>query len=140
MDEQPRRRLVDHVLVLRERIRSHRTGQIVYRFVVGLLGVAITLGGLLLVPLPGPGWLVVLAGLSLLATEFDSARRLLDVARARLRRWTRWLARQGLAVRAGVGLGTAMCVACGLWAAVVVAGVPGWVPDAVVPPLPGVDR
>jgi len=139
MQEQPRRTL-DHVRIVRERIRSRRTGRAVYRIVVALLGVVITLGGLVLVPLPGPGWLIVLAGLAVLSTEFDPARRLLDFARDRLRAWTAWLGRQGLAARAGVGLGTALCVGAGLWLAAAVAGVPAWVPDAVVPPLPGLSR
>ena len=128
------------VRVVRERIRAGRTSRAVYRFVVALLGVAITLGGLLLVPLPGPGWLIVLAGLALLATEFEPARLLLEFARRTLQRWTSWLARQGMGVRAGVGVGTLACVAAGLWGAALVAGVPAWVPDAVVPPLPGLHR
>ena len=140
MQEQPRRRRVDHVLILRERIRSRRTPRLVYRFVVALLGVAITVGGLLLVPLPGPGWLIVFAGLALLATEFDPARRVLEFGRRTLQGWTRWLARQGVAIRAGVGVGTLACVAAGLWAAAVLAGVPAWVPDGVVPPLPGLEK
>src|SRR5438067_775854 len=101
MEEEPRRGPVDLMRVVRERIRSHRTARAVYRFVVALLGVAITVGGLLLVPLPGPGWLVVFAGLALLATEFDPARRVLVFGRSSLRRWTGWLARQGIGVRAG---------------------------------------
>ncbi len=128
------------VRVVRERIRARRTSRAVYRFVVALLGVAITLGGLLLVPLPGPGWLIVLAGLALLATEFEPARRLLEFARRTLQMWTSWLGRQGMGVRAGVGVGTLACVAAGLWGAAVVTGVPAWVPDAVVPPLPGLHR
>ena len=140
MQQDPRRPPTDPVRVVRERIRSHRTSRTVYRFVVGLLGVVITLGGLVLVPLPGPGWLIVLAGLAVLSTEFDPARRLLDFARRRLQAWTAWLGRQGLAVRAGVGLGTFVCVGCALWLAAVVAGVPAWVPDGVVPPLPGLER
>src|SRR3954452_18910648 len=110
-----RRPPMDHVRVVRERIRSRRTSRAVYRFVVALLGVVITLGGLLLVPLPGPGWLVVLAGLALLAPEFDPARRLREFARRRLRAWTGWLGRQGATVRAAVALGTATCVVLGLW-------------------------
>jgi uncharacterized protein (TIGR02611 family) len=140
MHEQPRRRTPDHVRIVRERIRSRRSGRAVYRFVVGLLGVVITLVGLVLVPLPGPGWLIVLAGLAVLATEFEPARRVLDFARRQLQAWTAWLGRQGLGVRAGVGLGTALCVGCGLWLAAIVMGVPGWIPDAVVPPLPGLER
>jgi uncharacterized protein (TIGR02611 family) len=131
---------MDHVRVVRERIRARRASRAVYRFVVALLGVAITLGGLALVPLPGPGWLIVFAGLALLATEFDVARRVLEFGRRTLRRWTTWLGRQGLAVRAGLGLGTLACVAAALWGAGAVAGVPGWVPDGVVPPLPGLRR
>ncbi len=127
-------------MVVRERIRSSRTGRTVYRFVVGLLGVAITILGLVLVPLPGPGWLIVLAGLAVLSTEFEPARRLLEFARRHLQTWTAWVGRQGLVVRAGVALGTFLCVAVGLWATAVVAGVPTWVPDAMVPPLPGLDR
>jgi uncharacterized protein (TIGR02611 family) len=137
---EPRRRTVDHVRVLRERIRSRRASRAVYRFVVALLGVAITLGGLLLVPLPGPGWLIVFAGLALLATEFEPARRVLEFGRRTLRSWTGWLTRQGVAVRAGLGLGTLACVAAVLWGAGALAGVPGWIPDDVVPPLPGLDR
>src|SRR3954469_13266757 len=107
MQEQPRHRTVDHVRIVRERIRSHRTGRAVYRFVVGLLGVALTLGGLLLVPLPGPGWLIVFGGLALLATECEAAGRLLGLGRRGLTRWTAWLGRQGVAVRGAVVLGTA---------------------------------
>src|SRR5918911_4363999 len=106
MHEEPRGRPMDHVRVMRERIRARRTSRAVYRFVVALLGVAITLCGLLLVPLPGPGWLIVFAGLALLATEFDPARRVLEFGRRTLQAWTAWLARQRMAVRAGVGLGT----------------------------------
>ena len=125
---------------LRERIRARRTSRAVYRFVVALLGVAITLGGLLLVPLPGPGWLIVLAGLALLATEFEPARRLLEFARRTLQRWTSWLgaARDGGPRRRGGGdprLRGGRALGCA-----VVAGVPAWVPDAVVPPLPGLHR
>jgi uncharacterized protein (TIGR02611 family) len=140
MPEESRRRPMDHVRVVRERIRARRASRAVYRFVVALLGVVITLGGLVLVPLPGPGWLIVFAGLALLATEFDAARRVLEFGRRTLRRGTTGLGEQGLGVRAGLGLGTLVCVAAALWGAGAVAGVPGWVPDVVVPPLPGLKK
>ena len=131
---------MDHVRVLRERIRARRASRAVYRFVVALLGVAVVLGGLLLVPLPGPGWLIVFAGLALLATEFDPARRVLEFARRVLQLWARWLTQQGLAIRAGVGLATLACVAGALWGMAALAGVPSWIPDGVVPPLPGLRK
>jgi uncharacterized protein (TIGR02611 family) len=131
---------VDRVRVVRDRIRSRRSSRIVYRFVVGLLGVALTLGGLLLVPLPGPGWLIVFAGLAVLATEFEPARRVLDFGRRRLAAWTAWLGRQGLAVRGAVLLGTAGCVIAALYAVALVIGVPGWMPHGVVARVPGLSQ
>lgn len=41
------------------------------------LGFFVLLIGLILVPLPGPGWLVILSGLGILAKEFGWARRAL---------------------------------------------------------------
>jgi len=107
---------------------------------VGLLGVALTVGGLLLVPLPGPGWLIVFAGLALLATEFEPARRLLQFGRRQLSAWTAWLGRQGLMVRGAVLLGTAGCVVAALYAVALVVGLPGWVPDGLVARVPGLDQ
>lgn len=48
----------------------------VLKIVITLVGILLVVIGLLMVPLPGPGWLVVFAGLALLATEFVWARRL----------------------------------------------------------------
>jgi uncharacterized protein (TIGR02611 family) len=131
--------MVERVRLVRDRIRSRRLTRMVYRFVVGLLGVLLTLGGLLLVPLPGPGWLVVFAGLALLATEFEPARRLLALARRTLGEWRAWLAGQGLAARSAALLGTAAAVGLTLYGVALVVGMPGWVPDQVVSRVPGLD-
>jgi uncharacterized protein (TIGR02611 family) len=131
---------VDRVRLVRERIRSRRSTRIVYRIVVGLLGVALTVGGLLLVPLPGPGWLIVFAGLALLATEFERARRLLEFGRRRLAGWTAWLGRRGWAVRGAVLLGTFGCVVVAVYLVALVVGVPGWVPDGLVDHVPGLEQ
>jgi len=69
-----------------------------YRLVVGMLGGALTALGLLLVPLPGPGWLVVFLGLAVLGTEFAAARRVSAVLRRLLARfWAWWRARRARA-------------------------------------------
>lgn len=135
-----RRRKVDNVLVVRDRIRSRPVTRLVYRIVVGLVGVALTFGGLLLVPLPGPGWLIVIAGLAVLASEFEPARLLLSFVRRRLSAWTAWLSRQSLAIRAGVALATVLLVAAACYGAAVALGVPAWVPDWLIPGLPGLAR
>lgn len=59
---------------------------------------------MLLLPLPGPGWLIIFAGLGLLATEYGWASRLLGRARRFVSRWTRWAAGQGVWVRVAVRL------------------------------------
>ena len=87
-----------------ERIRATRTGRLTLRIVIGVVGVAVVLIGLVLVPLPGPGWLIVLAGLAILSLEFEWAQRLLHFTRTQLERWWHWLGRQHMAVRLLAGL------------------------------------
>jgi len=53
----------------REHVRSRRTTRHVYQAVIGLLGGSIVLGGLLLVPLPGPG---LIAGVDTLEENPDA--------------------------------------------------------------------
>jgi len=66
-----------------------------YRVLVGVLGGTIAVGGLLLVPLPGPGWLVVFLGLAILGTEFAWAKRLAAFTKRQLARfWDWWRARR----------------------------------------------
>lgn len=121
----------------RDRVRATRASRLIYRVVVGLVGLAITVGGLFLVPLPGPGWLIVFVGLAILASEFAWAQRVLDFGRDQLRGWTHWMGEQRLWVRLAVGTATALCVGLTVYVVTVVSGVPDWVPDAWVPPLPG---
>ena len=51
-----------------------------WRLAVLVVGVVITLAGLVLLLTPGPGLLLIVAGLGILATEFAWARRLRDRA------------------------------------------------------------
>jgi uncharacterized protein (TIGR02611 family) len=106
----------------------HRTLDLAYRVAVGVVGVAIVLGGIVLIPLPGPGWLIVFAGLAVLATEFAWAGRLLDFARSKVMSWTGWVTEQSVAVRALIGLVSMLVVAGAVWLYVAVQGVPGWLP------------
>lgn len=62
-----------------------------YKVLVTVLGVVVVVVGLILVPLPGPGWLIVFIGLTILGTEYHWARRLLGWLRRTLARfWERW--------------------------------------------------
>jgi uncharacterized protein (TIGR02611 family) len=52
---------------------------------VTVLGFTLILVGIVLIPLPGPGWLIVFAGLAVLATEYVWAERALRAARNKAR-------------------------------------------------------
>lgn len=51
-----------------------------------LLGFVIVVIGIVLLPLPGPGWVVIASGLSILAKDVAWADRLLQKVRRRLPR------------------------------------------------------
>jgi uncharacterized protein (TIGR02611 family) len=91
---------------VRARIKRNPALALAYRFAVGIVGGLIVVLGLALVPLPGPGWLIVFLGLGVLATEFTWAERLLDFGRRTLTSWLHWLGRQNLAVRGVISLAT----------------------------------
>jgi uncharacterized protein (TIGR02611 family) len=61
----------------------HRFARQTWRVVVLVVGLVLVAAGLVMLVIPGPGIAAILAGLALLATEFDWARRLLAHARRR---------------------------------------------------------
>ena len=71
-------------------VARHPRVEVAYRIGVGVVGTVLTLGGLVLVPLPGPGWLVVFLGLAVLGTEFHWARRLAGWVKRMLDRFWQW--------------------------------------------------
>ena len=86
-------------LGFRDRLKRNPALALAWRIGVGVLGTLVVLLGLVLVPFPGPGWLIVFIGLGILATEFAWAERLLDFGRAKFKIWLHWVGRQHLAVR-----------------------------------------
>lgn len=96
-----------------------------------MVGAVVVVFGLITIPLPGPGWLTVIAGLFVLATEFTWAERLLEYTKRNVKAWTDWLGRQPVWVRVVVALLTAAFVYAVLVVVLHVLGVPGWVPGWV---------
>ncbi|MEV4891824.1 TIGR02611 family protein [Nonomuraea sp. NPDC050394] len=80
-------------------VRSTRSGALTLKIVIGVIGSVMVIGGLIMVPFPGPGWLVVFAGLAVLATEFHWAHKVLEFGKRTLHAWTQWYKRQGWTVR-----------------------------------------
>ena len=115
----------------RRRLGNRRSVNHCYRVVVGIIGGLIVAVGLATIPLPGPGWLTVIAGLFVLATEFAWAERLLEFTKKHVRLWTDWVGAQPVWVRSLIAVATAAFVYGALVVTLHMTGVPGWVPGWV---------
>ena len=97
------------------------SGARIWRVGIALAGLVVTIIGVLLLALPGPGWLIIFAGLGIWATEFAWAKSLLKFVRHAVGKSTAWLARQprwlSLLV-GGIGLVVLAAVAVGIWSLV----------------------
>lgn len=85
------------------------------RIAIGCIGGAIVVVGIVAIPYPGPGWLIVFAGLSVLATEFTWAQTALDYARGKYDAWQDWVAKQPLWFKSLIWLMTAAIVIVTVW-------------------------
>jgi len=71
-------------------VERHPRIRLGYRIFVAVLGTLIIAVGAILIPLPGPGWLIVFVGFGVLGTEFAAARRVASWLRAMLARFFAW--------------------------------------------------
>jgi uncharacterized protein (TIGR02611 family) len=115
----------------RRRLAARRSVNHGYRVCVGVFGGLIVAVGLATIPLPGPGWLTVIAGLFVLATEFTWAERLLEFTKKHVKRWTDWVTKQPVWVRLLIAAATAVFVYGVLVVTLHLTGVPDWVPGWV---------
>ena len=115
----------------RRRIATRRSVNHPYRIAVGVVGALIVAVGIVAIPLPGPGWLIVIAGLFVLATEFLWAERLLEFTKRHVKQWTDWVGDQAVWVRVLIARATAAFVYGVLVVTLHVTGVPTWVPGWV---------
>jgi len=112
----------------RERIRAKRKVGFAYRVFIAALGAVVIVAGVILLPFPGPGWLVIFVGLGVLASEFAWAGRLLDYAKKRVGQWSRWVRKQSPAVRVALAIAMLMIVAAALYGYHLWRGLPSWIP------------
>lgn len=85
------------------------------KVLIGIIGGIVVLAGLVMIPYPGPGWLVVFAGLAILATEFVFASKVLTFARSKYDAWVAWLSRQHALLRLLVLSCTALVIIVTVW-------------------------
>ena len=75
-----------------ERLRS-KLPRPVFRALIAIVGGAVLIAGIIMIPYPGPGWVVVFIGLAILSQEFEWAGRALHYGRTRYDQWSEWVKR-----------------------------------------------
>lgn len=126
----------------RRRIRANPRSAQIYRMAVAILGLIVVAVGIILLPFPGPGWVVIFIGLGIWASEFEWAQNLLKWVRDKLEAWWDWLDRKGWWAKALAALATFLLVVCIFWTLFALSGVPGWLPDFakdVLAKVPGLE-
>jgi uncharacterized protein (TIGR02611 family) len=98
-----------------------------YRIMVAVVGTVVLVIGIFAIPYPGPGWLIVFAGLAILGTEFHWAKRVLRWVRTLYDAWNDWMRQQSLLVRLVVIALTGVIVLVTLWLVDAFGLVAGWV-------------
>lgn len=71
--------------------------------------------GIIAIPYPGPGWLIVFAALGLLAQEYPWAKRVLDYTRKQYDRWNAWIKRQNVFIKSLTFIFTVLVVVVTIW-------------------------
>lgn len=124
--EEPSLGRVERFLARRRRTAAGRFG---VRIVVTLFGLTVILGGIVLLPLPGPGWVIIFGGLAIWSLEYELAARLRRFAIRGVSRWTRWFGEQSWWTRSFVGLGLLVIILAIVIISLVVSIGPNFVDD-----------
>lgn len=111
----------------RRRIAGNPVLNLGYRIAVGVVGTLVLVVGIIAIPYPGPGWLIVFAGLGILGSEFTWAYRLLRFAKGKYDEFMAWFARQSPTVKVLSALVTAVIVVATLWVLGAIDMVGGWI-------------
>jgi uncharacterized protein (TIGR02611 family) len=100
----------------RERVRRRSGIDLAYRIMVAVVGTAVAIIGIMasFPAVPGPGVLILFAGLAILGTEFLWAQRVLRGVRRRYDSWVEWTRLQPPVVRLGMMALTGVLILAGL--------------------------
>ncbi|MDL9936419.1 TIGR02611 family protein [Gordonia sp. ABSL1-1] len=108
-------------------IRRNRHLNLTYRIAVGLVGTVVLACGIVAIPYPGPGWVIVFIGLGILASEFAWAHHVLQFGRAKYDAWVEWFKRRHWSVQGVFALGTCAIVLATMWILGALGTFAGWV-------------
>lgn len=85
------------------------------KLIVAVAGGSVLLVGIVAIPYPGPGWLIVFAGLAILSTEFAWAERALKHGREKYDQWNKWIKRQNWFIQSLAFIATSIVVILTIW-------------------------
>lgn len=92
-----------------------RVGREAKRAVIGTVGFTLLIIGIIAIPYPGPGWLIVFTALAILSTEFAWAQRLLIFAKGKYDRWELWVKQQGILIQIVFFVLTCLVIVLTIW-------------------------
>lgn len=92
-----------------------KTRKQIKRIATGIIGGLVLIIGIIAIPYPGPGWLIVFAGLGILSTEFEWAQKILDKLKSKYDAWEAWLKKQPSWVKAIFWTATCIIVIITVW-------------------------
>lgn len=72
-------------------IQASRPLHLSWRAGIFLVGLVIVIAGIIMLALPGPGWLVIFGGMAVWGTEFVWAQHVLRWTRRKVHEGTRWM-------------------------------------------------
>lgn len=82
---------------------------------VAIIGGLVIIIGLILIPYPGPGWLIVFGGLAVLATEFKFAAKVLEKLKEKYEAWKIWVKHQPLVLEITILICTGIIILVTVW-------------------------
>ena len=88
----------------RSYVHGWPAGHHIWRVGIALVGLAVVVTGIVLLIIPGPGWLVIFLGFAIWATEFPWANAVATFVRRQISRCTSWVRRQPRWLPVAVGL------------------------------------
>ena len=121
-DEEKAAGIIERSMLRVADVRSwvHRRpgGARAWQSAIALIGLIVIITGVVLLVLPGPGWVVIFVGLGIWATEFAWAKSLLISVRRTVGKCTAWIVRQPRWLTVLVGAVVLVAVAAaavGVW-------------------------
>jgi uncharacterized protein (TIGR02611 family) len=115
------RRVVDAArrwfVAVRSFVHGWPGGHHAWRVGIGVLGLVVVIAGIVMLVLPGPGWVVIFVGFGIWATEFPWAHSVLAFVRRLAASWTDWIGNRPHWLWVSVGIVCLLFVGAVAWVA-----------------------